>query len=827
LALAAVPGAAWSQDANPGSQAAGPAQSLYLQLGGIGLDPSRVYHLRDVSLDRSAIHLTLHDGTIAFTRDVGGQVTGAFFEGDGEVLLAPPTRAERTSIALFVGATILEEHFSSAYFRFSDDTFAEMRGALQPSDQADVFVAQWDETARNLARMDALQLFMKLSERVRAAEKRAAQASASEFWHARLQGRNLGTFDLYYDSRADEQIWAGQGKMAEGVAYFDLWTSFSPDHAASGAAAAADDFEIPQYKIRATIHLPTALDAEAWLQVDAGGGGQRTLLFELSRFLPVKRVEVDGREVEFIHNQALEGSALAALGNDQVAVALPAALRAKQRIQIHFVYGGDVLSDAGGGLVYVGARGAWYPNRRPAMSKFDLEFRYPAGWTLIATGQRVGETHPASGEAASNPGNEQVSHWVSERPMPMAGFNLGKYHRATARAGNVVVSTYASQEVEKAFPQAKTTVNLPAPIFPRGAVPRPRIMEIPEPSPSPARNAQSVADRAAQAIDFFSQNFGPYPYDSLSLTQKPGNVSQGWPGLIFLSSLSFLGEKEKSDLAMDPVQSTLSTSVIAHETAHEWWGDLITWNSYREQWLIESLADYSALMLLETEDPAKFHAVLQRYRENLMEKNKDGEPLISAGPVTLGERLSSSHFPNGYSVVSYERGVWLLHMLRSMLAEAERKGPSSGRGSIPDDSFLRTLRKLRNKYEGRTITTGELLRGFEENLPRPLWYEDRKSLDWFYDSWINGNSIPRFELQGLKLGEKSASGRVVTGTIVEKEAPGDLVTLIPVYAVTSGKEVLIGQVFADAGQTSFRLTAPGDTRKVVLDPHHELLAREK
>ena len=59
-----------------------------------------------------------------------------------------------------------------------------------------------------------------------------------------------------------------------------------------------------------------------------------------------------------------------------------------QEVKLHFVYAGDVLSDAGGGLVYVGARGSWYPNRRPAMSDFDLEFRYPAGWTLIAIGKK-------------------------------------------------------------------------------------------------------------------------------------------------------------------------------------------------------------------------------------------------------------------------------------------------------------------------------------------------------------------------------------------------------------------------------------------------------
>ena len=62
-----------------------PAEALYLQLGQVGLDPTRVYQVRGASLERSAIHITLEDGTIGFTQDVMGHITGAFFEGDGEV----------------------------------------------------------------------------------------------------------------------------------------------------------------------------------------------------------------------------------------------------------------------------------------------------------------------------------------------------------------------------------------------------------------------------------------------------------------------------------------------------------------------------------------------------------------------------------------------------------------------------------------------------------------------------------------------------------------------------------------------------------------------
>ena len=99
----------------------------------VTLDKLRVYRLRDVSIDRAAIHITLNNGTIAFTGDVAGRVTGAFFEGDGEILLSPPNQYERASMALFTGAAILEERFVTAYFRFNDDTFAELLRRWCPS----------------------------------------------------------------------------------------------------------------------------------------------------------------------------------------------------------------------------------------------------------------------------------------------------------------------------------------------------------------------------------------------------------------------------------------------------------------------------------------------------------------------------------------------------------------------------------------------------------------------------------------------------------------------------------------------------------------------
>jgi hypothetical protein len=437
---------------------------------------------------------------------------------------------------------------------------------------------------------------------------------------------------------------------------------------------------------------------------------------------------------------------------------------------------------------------------------------------LIVTGKL---TDVPSSNSGSAPPGEQVSRWVSERPIPIAGFDLGKYERVTARAGDVTVETYATPGVERGFPRPRAGSPLPDP----GALP-----SVPNtvPPPSPARNAQAVAAAAAHAIDFYSQRFGPYPFTDLKVAQMPGGLSQGWPGLIFLSSLSFLTSQEKSELHLSSLDKILVNQVAAHETAHQWWGDLVMWSGYRDQWLVEALANYSSMMVLEAEDPAQFRAAMEKFRDDLLEKNKNGVALLEDGPVTLGTRLSCSQFPSGYEAISYGRGTWLFHMLRHMLLDAE-KSSGHGAGSQSADAeepFVRVLRRIRERYQGKAITTREMLQAFEEELPQSLWYEHRKSLDWFYEGWINGTAVPHIELHSVKFADKPGA-TAVSGVILQKDASDNLVTSVPVYASRAGKMVLLGRVFADGSETPFHLTAPAGTRKVVLDPEMTLLTRAR
>jgi hypothetical protein len=192
----------------------------------------------------------------------------------------------------------------------------------------------------------------------------------------------------------------------------------------------------------------------------------------------------------------------------------------------------------------------------------------------------------------------------------------------------------------------------------------------------------------------------------------------------------------------------------------------------------------------------------------------------------LGQRLSTSRFPDGYEAVSYGRGTWLFHMLRYMLLDAEQhSGPSSNQSGI-EEPFTRILRRIGERYAGQAIDTHELLTAFAENLPPSLQFEGKQSLDWFELGWVRGTAMPQFALRNVRFTPK-AGASVVSGVLLQKDATADLVTSVPIYAVVGRKDVFLARVLADGPETSFHLTAPAGAHALLVDPHGTILTGNK
>jgi hypothetical protein len=218
------------------------------------------------------------------------------------------------------------------------------------------------------------------------------------------------------------------------------------------------------------------------------------------------------------------------------------------------------------------------------------------------------------------------------------------------------------------------------------------------------------------------------------------------------------------------------------------------------------------------------------YRDDLLKNSPIGKPYLEAGPVTLGVRLSSSEFPNGYVNISYGRGTWLIHMLRCMLRDGAALSASRLRPAMlrnDDELFLKALRKIREKYAQKELTTAQLINAFEEEMPESLNFEGKKSLEWFVDGWLKGIAVPEIKLEDVKIVKKTGSGPYAIFSITQKDAPAELVTSLPVYAVDgAGKETLLARVFSDGEKTKVRLAVPSSCKRLVLDSYETVLRRK-
>src|SRR5690606_29611806 len=128
----------------------------------------------------------------------------------------------------------------------------------------------------------------------------------------------------------------------------------------------------------------------------------------------------------------------------------------------------------------------------------------------------------------------------------------------------------------------------------------------------------------------------------LSVSPIPGQFGQGFAGLLYLSTLSYMDPEENRNLSRE-MQFYYAGLLHSHETAHQWWGNKVTSPGYEDDWLQEALANYMALLMLEQRSGTDaVQDLLDGFRERLFRKESDGTEVESIGPVTFGTRLQTS-----------------------------------------------------------------------------------------------------------------------------------------------------------------------------------------
>ena len=746
-------------------------QDLLDQLANTPLDAAECYRIREVHLVRDEAQLFFTDGYLIFTKSVGVAPAAAFFTtdvegGDAELLLLPPLRGERRALSTHIGSPNLEEHFTQAALVFSGSTYRELMDEIERSgpvrkvpEMGAILAGRWSPLIKGLCTNFGLRM---------AADILSPAANRKGFLAAALAGSKLGAFNLVFDPRAAEQLLIG----STGENGFDVWSSFTSR--SFRGRPFTPEFAVSDYRIETRLDADLTIHATTRVMVKPARD-ERNLPFEMTERMRATSATVNGAPAE-----VLTGTQTGFF------VLVPQTpLRAGESAEVVIRHEGKVIQEAGNHVFSVGSRGSWYPNRGRQFARFDLTFHVPKELDLVAAGDLVEDRIE---------GIERISHWKTAVPIRLAGFNLGVYDRVRSVSGNLTIEVCANKSAETNLTARAQESPFRLPQIPQSrATRRPQTDDPPvaqSATVNPKQRLQALAAEMGDVMSFFTARFGPLDLKRLEVTPVPGRFGQGFPGLIYLSTLSYLDPEEKAVTSLGQRQQAFFTDLLhAHEAAHQWWGNIVTAAEYHDDWLMESLANYSALMYLEKRKGIKaVDAILEDYRQKLLEKTDDGEILESTGPIVQGTRLEGA-----WVAVVYGKGTWILHMLRRQLG---------------DEVFLRMLSALRKEYEDKSISTEEFRLFCARFLPP---HSPDQKLESFFDQWVYGTGVPALKLTS------SLKPRLVTGTLTQSETDEDFAAAVPIEIQMGKGRSVTRMVIAGSEPVSFNLPVPAQPTKVSID----------
>lgn len=760
---------------NPGAQELKPAggslantDSVYQQIRRKGNGPDdlsgAVALVDGLILKRDAATFKFIKGEIYFLTPVEGRVVGAVFIGDLEMSLVPPTATEKKSLARFSWDPDAPQHFSRMVMRFTDKTFEEIKQS--PSVKMST---SGSETARARDAYREIQTFLRDKIYYNLDLRTLSDLYAPQRPGFFISFPSGGRFDklmftvdpLGLPETSPEQVALESYSETE----WGIWTAFhlAGDYQGNSDLNSQDHrlFDITRHEISATIR-GTRIIAVDKLTLQTLGGGMRVLPFDLYKTLRVSRVrDEQGTELSYIQEDKDHDA--------NFAVILPASIDAGKTLKLTVEYDGvDALKDSGGGNFILLPRESWYPNGGSGFGDralFEMTFSFPKDQIFVGIGAPVG---PEQVEA-----DLKIAKWSSgTTEMAVAGFNYGKFIKKELadKETGYGLEFYANKEVPDELKEFQMYLDE----LSRDKVHMTGITG----NITTASMGEAALNDMQNATRIYSAYFGKLPYTRIAITQQPAfNFGQAWPTLIFMPYTAFIDTTQRTQLMGAQAGSDKFWRYVGpHETAHQWWGHVIGWKSYRDQWMSEGFAEFSTSLYVQyvRKDMAKFHEFWDEQRKLITDATPytKGVKPYTVGPVTQGYRLDSGKTPNITRAMIYPKGAYILHMLRMMLFDHRGGGDAHFREMMND--FVQT-------NFNKEVSTEDFKHAVEKHMTPQMDVDKNGTMDWFFNDWVYGTDIPAYRLDYQTT--NSPDGKtLVTVHVTQSGVSDDFKMLVPIYA---------------------------------------------
>jgi hypothetical protein len=603
----------------------------------IGIPAERIERARRVEVRHTDIRIDFDDAVV-FYDNIPDLETALVVVGRGRVVFAPSDPNEKHQLELRAKKDRLEGDIDSLFIRGSTDFLASnvrLEGAA----------AARSVSARERARAEAV--FSKNYPRSFTIESSLDGSLLSflprgeEAVLAFQGGRKIGEMAYVHFPFAEDEISLYDNAREQVVSLYTVGPDGGPPLKRMFISF-EEKFDVRSYDLELGYEpASAALSAKARIDIVPLVDRLESLKFRFNPDLEILRItDEENRELFYTQDRLRK----------LLYVYFVAPLEGKAPTSIQVFYRGrmrpvspttDVIAQSGGNerilfqsryeTVFFSHAGSWYPG--PAEEDYfqsRLTLLIPPEYTCVANGELVfqGRREDLDDVAAIDKAGSAVFTFATRAPVKYMSFILGKFGRARERQGDIPVTVQASTDILNSRP--------------------------------------ALVDQASDILEFYSRAFGPFPYEKLAivLRQWPDFGGHSPASFIVLNEVPWLGEagfRMKGDSPVD--LSSWDEYFLAHEIGHQWWGQGVSFASYKDQWLSEGLAQFAAASYLRRKyGPPAFASILKKFARWTEKKSR-------RGPIAMGSRLSYDDF-EAYQAIIYDKAALVLFMLEDLLGQA-------------------------------------------------------------------------------------------------------------------------------------------------------------
>ena len=680
----------------------------------IALNAEKAYTARNLRIAAEDLDLTLPEGSV-YVGDIDVGVTALVLIGRGTLNFHPPSVTEKGQVKIFCGSDALATAFDATFIRLNPADYDTVisSAALQPK-RAD---AKELRRAQEIFREESQKSFViDLGDLSRdpwsllpgqgdfIAEMRTRHYGTLTYAKSGAEAEDITLFDR--KQHHNISLYASRDKLARrGVFYnedelvdYDV-LHYDIDVAASPDRQWIDGKTTLRLKVRSfvlgtlTLRLADPLVVQSIVSYEYGRlfgirvKHQNTLVINLPTAV--------SRDSELTITIAYAGR-LEPQTPDRETMALDGQRQIGDELPMMFAAEASYLYSS---------RSFWYPQASVSdYATARIRISVPQAIDCVASG----ELEPGFPTLISSaePQPRKLYVFSATQPLRYLAFVMSRF----ARAETATIAFPPKSNGRPAGPEDEG-------IRVTGSTYRSMNLSV-EANPRQLQRGRDLAERAADIAMFYESIVGDSPYSSFTValieSDLPGGHSPGYFAALNqpLPSSPFVWRNDPAAFSGFP------DFFIAHELAHQWWGQAVGWRNYHEQWISEGFAQYFAALYAQRQKGDEvFASVLRQMRKWAIDQSDQG-------PVYLGYRLGHIRGESRvFRALVYNKGATVLHMLRRF---------------VGDDAFFRGVRRFYWTSRFHKAGTDDFRQAMEKESGRPL--------ERFFDRWIYNAALPKLKV---------------------------------------------------------------------------------